>query len=62
MTTLVGRYHPSLAELQSSKLDGRTVAISREILADLDTTVSAYLKVRDGAPSFLLESVEGGER
>jgi anthranilate synthase component I len=62
MTMLVSEYQPTLAELQSSKLDGRTVAISREILADLDTPVSAYLKVRDGAPSFLLESVEGGER
>jgi len=62
MTMLVSEYQPTLAELQSSKLDGKTVAISREILADLDTPVSAYLKVRDGTPSFLLESVEGGER
>jgi anthranilate synthase component 1 len=33
-----------------------------EILADLETPVSAFLKVARGAPSFLLESVEGGER
>jgi anthranilate synthase component 1 len=38
------------------------VPIAREILADLDTPVSAYLKLRDGGPSFLLESAEGGER
>ncbi len=36
----------------------------RELNADLDTPVSAYLKVTGGARelSFLLESVEGGER
>ncbi len=36
----------------------------RELNADLDTPVSAYLKVTGGAKklSFLLESVEGGER
>ena len=37
------------------------VAISREVFADLDTPVSAYLKVREAGPSFLLESVEGGQ-
>ena len=35
----------------------------RELIADLDTPVTAYLKVASpGQPSFLLESVEGGER
>ena len=33
-----------------------------DIAADLDTPVSAYLKLRDLKPRFLLESVEGGER
>ena len=33
-----------------------------DIAADLDTPVSAYLKLGDLAPRFLLESVEGGER
>jgi len=33
-----------------------------DIAADLDTPVSAYLKLRPFAPRFLLESVEGGER
>jgi anthranilate synthase component 1 len=33
-----------------------------DIAADLDTPVSAYLKLRDLHPRFLLESVEGGER
>ena len=33
-----------------------------DIAADLDTPVSAYLKLRSLKPRFLLESVEGGER
>lgn len=33
-----------------------------DIAADLDTPVSAYLKLKDLKPRFLLESVEGGER
>jgi len=33
-----------------------------DIAADLDTPVSAYLKLRELGPRFLLESVEGGER
>lgn len=36
--------------------------IIREISADLETPVSLYLKLRGGGASFLLESVEGGER
>ncbi len=43
--------------------EGNIVPVYREILADLDTPVSAYLKIADGgAHSFLLESVEGGEK
>ena len=38
------------------------VPIYREISADLETPVSAYLKIARGPYSFLLESVEGGER
>ena len=33
-----------------------------DIAADLDTPVSAYLKLKSMRPRFLLESVEGGER
>ena len=36
--------------------------IVREISADLETPTSVYLKLRGQGPSFLLESVEGGER
>jgi anthranilate synthase component 1 len=36
--------------------------IVREISADLETPISVYMKLRGQGPSFLLESVEGGER
>jgi anthranilate synthase component 1 len=32
------------------------------VLADLDTPLSAYLKLADGAYSYLFESVHGGEQ
>ena len=41
---------------------GRPQAIFARRIADLDTPVSAYLKLADGRDnSFLLESVQGGE-
>ncbi|MBI2836151.1 MAG: anthranilate synthase component I [Chloroflexi bacterium] len=55
-------YYPSLAEVKSLKDKGNLVPIYREILADLETPVSAFLKINRGGYSFLLESVEGGER
>ncbi len=42
--------------------EGNVVPVYREVIADLETPVSAYLKVARGEYSFLLESVEGGER
>ena len=48
--------------LELSK-QGNVVPIVDELLADTDTPVSAYLKIRDESDySFLLESVEGGEK
>lgn len=45
-----------------SGLDSRVVPLSREILADLDTPLSTYLKLAAGPYSYLLESVQGGEK
>jgi anthranilate synthase component 1 len=39
-----------------------TQTLIREISADLETPISVYMKLRGSTPSFLLESVEGGER
>src|SRR5262245_40124151 len=55
---LQNRRRPSLTEKQ-----GRPVMESPfDIAADLDTPVSAYMKLGPFKPRFLLESVESGER
>ena len=38
------------------------IPLSREVIADLDTPLSAYLKLVDGPYAYLLESVQGGEK
>lgn len=40
----------------------RMVPIYREIMADAETPVSAFTRIQQGRPGFILESVEGGER
>ncbi|MGH8042004.1 MAG: anthranilate synthase component I [Rudaea sp.] len=37
------------------------IPVVREVLSDLDTPLSVYLKLADGPYTYLLESVEGGE-
>jgi len=54
-------YYPTLNEVRELRRLGNLVPIYREIVADLETPVSAYLKTARGPYSFLLESVEGGE-
>jgi len=60
--TSTGRYRPTLEEVAALSEQGNIIPVYREIMADLETPVSAYLKVATGRYSFLLESVEGGER
>jgi anthranilate synthase component I len=57
-------YWPSLSEVLAlaRRGEGNLCPVMREVPADLETPVSAYLKVARGPYSFLLESVEGGER
>ena len=52
---------PSLAELGRMAATVHYAPIYREVLADLETPVSALIKLGAGSGSFLLESVEGGE-
>ncbi|MEO5368882.1 MAG: anthranilate synthase component I [Magnetococcus sp. DMHC-1] len=54
---------PALEKFRILAAQSRLVPVYREILADLDTPVSAFLKVAGSDPySFLLESVQGGEK
>jgi anthranilate synthase component 1 len=55
-------YYPSLSEVKELAPKGNLVPVYRSINADLETPVSAYLKVARPPYSFLLESVSGGER
>ena len=55
-------YYPTLEEVKKYAAVANLVPVYREISADLETPVSAYLKIARPPYSFLLESVEGGER
>src|SRR5512134_22961 len=55
-------YQPSLDEFIALAGQGNLIPVYREILADMETPVSAFRKIDDGKYSFLLESVEGGEK
>ena len=45
-----------------AKQDYTHIPVFREVAADLDTPLSAYLKLANNANSFLFESVHGGVR
>src|SRR5919108_1417375 len=55
-------YVPTLDEFKAKASQGNLIPVYREIMADLETPVSAFLKLDKGEFSFLLESVEGGEK
>jgi anthranilate synthase component I len=55
------RYSLSLDDVAALREQGNIIPIYREIMADMETPVSAYLKIAGGPYSFLLESVEGGQ-
>ncbi|RMF15868.1 MAG: anthranilate synthase component I [Candidatus Dadabacteria bacterium] len=49
-------------QLLDALASGHRTIVSRTVLADTDTPVSAFLKLRPAGAMALLESVEGGER
>src|SRR5215470_7280647 len=62
-TTLrAGATFPPRDDFHALARQGNLVPVVREILADLETPVSAFLKVHRGPYGFLLESVEHGEK
>lgn len=54
-------YSLSSEEFKNYAREYNLVPVYREVVADMETPVSAYLKLGMGRRSFLLESVEGGE-
>src|SRR5215467_15728994 len=54
-------YSPSLQEFVRLASQGNLIPVTRRLLADIETPLSAYRKIRGPGESFLFESVEGGE-
>jgi anthranilate synthase component 1 len=57
-----GGYTPDFKEFCALAKQGNLIPVSREVLADFETPVSALAKIDRGACAYLLESVEGGEK
>jgi anthranilate synthase component I len=54
-------YSPNLTEFLKLATQGNMVPVTRRLLADIETPLSAYRKIRGPGEAFLFESVEGGE-
>jgi anthranilate synthase component 1 len=54
-------YSPTLESFVKLAAQGNLIPVTRRILADFETPLSAYHKIRGQGESFLFESVEGGE-
>src|SRR5437660_337034 len=54
-------YSPTPEEFRKLAVHGNLIPVTRRLLADFDTPLSAYRKIRGQGESFLFESVEGGE-
>ncbi len=53
---------PSFEDFSKKAKEGNLIPVYREMIADCETPVSAFLKIRQGRNPFLFESVEGGEK
>ena len=54
-------HSPTLDEFLKLAAQGNVIPVTRRLLADIETPLSAYRKIRGQGESFLFESVEGGE-
>ncbi|MCF3649405.1 anthranilate synthase component I [Synoicihabitans lomoniglobus] len=52
---------PNRESFKQLAQQGNLIPVYADLMADLETPVSAYAKLKQAGPSFLLESVEGGE-
>ena len=53
--------HPGKDAFLQLAQQGNVIPVYTDLMADLETPVSVYAKLKDGGPAYLLESVEGGE-
>ena len=54
-------HSPTPDEFLKLAAQGNVIPVIRRLLADIETPLSAYRKIRGAGESFLFESVEGGE-
>src|SRR6266508_3070232 len=54
-------YFPTQEAFLKLGTQGNLIPVTRRLLADFETPLSAYRKIRGAGESFLFESVEGGE-
>src|SRR5476649_2170328 len=54
--------HPPREAFLRLAAQGNVIPVYTDLMADFETPVSAYAKLKEAGPSYLLESVEGGER
>jgi anthranilate synthase component 1 len=54
-------YSPTREAFLQLAQQGNLIPVTRRLLADIETPLSAYRKIRGPGESFLFESVEGGE-
>ena len=55
-------YYPQFETFKKLTDEGNLIPVYREVMADMETPVSALLKLSSKTHAFLLESVEGGEK
>jgi anthranilate synthase component 1 len=55
-------YYPNIETFKKLTEEGNLIPVYREIMADMETPVSALFKLSSKTYTFLLESVEGGEK
>jgi anthranilate synthase component 1 len=54
--------HPSKEAFIGLAAQGNVIPVFADLMADFETPMSAYAKLKESGPSYLLESVEGGEQ
>ncbi len=53
--------HPAKEAFVSLAAQGNVIPVYTDLMADFETPVSAYAKLKEAGPSYLFESIEGGE-
>src|SRR5437773_11869915 len=54
-------YSPSIEDFVKLSAQGNLIPVTQRLLADIETPLSAYKKIRGQGESFLFRSVEGAE-